>query len=295
MPSVRHRRLKLDGFDVFYREAGPPDAPAVLLPHGYPCSSYEFRNLMPRLADRWRCVAPDFPGCGYSDTPKDFSYDFDGYAGFLDRFAHSVGLDRFAIYLHDFGSQIGLRLAIRRPERITALIIQNGDIYEDELGPKYAPLQAHFQNPTPEGRSKLGEAVDEEGFRDEFLNDLRPELAEQIPPDLWKLHWSLMTPRRREIAVDVIAGLKENLAWFPRYQAYLRDQRPPTLIVWGPQDGYMPAGSARAYLRDLPDAELHLLDGGHWLLETNLDEVAELTRDFLSRVHNANEGSPGKM
>ena len=296
MPSVvRHRRLKLDGFDVFYREAGPPDAPAVLLPHGYPCSSYEFRNLMPLLADRWRCVAPDFPGCGYSDTPDGFAYDFDGYADFLDRFADSVGLNRFAIYLHDFGSQIGLRLAIRRPERIAALIIQNGDIYEDQLGPKYAPLQAYFQNPTPEGRRKLGEAVNEEGFRDEFLNDLRPELAEQIPPDLWKLHWSLMTPRRREIAIDVIAGLKENLAWFPRYQAYLLDHRPPTLIVWGPQDGYMPAGSARAYLRDLPDAELHLLDGGHWLLETNLDEVAELTRDFLSRVHNANDGSPGEM
>lgn len=295
MPSVRHRRLKLDGFDVFYREAGPPDAPAVLLPHGYPCSSYEFRNLMPRLADRWRCIAPDFPGCGYSDTPEDFAYDFDGYAGFLDHFVDSVGLDRFAIYLHDFGSQIGLRLAIRRPERIAALIIQNGDIYEDQLGPKYAPLQAYFQNPTQEGRRKLGEAVNEEGFRDEFLNDVRPELAEQIPPDLWKLHWSLMTPRRREIAVDVIAGLKENLAWFPRYQAYLRDHRPPTLIVWGPQDGYMPAGAASAYLRDIPDAELHLLDGGHWLLETNLDEVAELTRDFLSRVHNANEGSPGEM
>lgn len=290
MPSVRHRRLKLDGFDVFYREAGPPDAPAILLPHGYPCSSYEFRNLMPRLADRWRCVAPDFPGCGYSDTLEGFPYDFDGYAGFLDRFADSVGLDRFAIYLHDFGSQIGLRFAIRRPERIAALIIQNGDIYEDQLGPKYAPLEAYFQNPTPEARRKLGEAVNEEGFRDEFLNDVRPELAEQIPPDLWKLHWSLMTPRRCEIAVDVIAGLKENLAWFPRYQAYLRDHRPPTLIVWGPQDGYMPAGSARAYLRDLPDAELHLLDGGHWLLETNLDEVTALTRDFLSRVHNA--GAP---
>ncbi|MDF2901836.1 MAG: hypothetical protein K0Q62_1895 [Phenylobacterium sp.] len=293
MPSVvRHRRLKLDGFDVFYREAGPPDAPAVLLPHGYPCSSYEFRDLMPLLADRWRCVAPDFPGCGYSDTPDDFSYDFDGYASFLERFADGVGLDRFAIYLHDFGSQIGLRLAIRRPERIAALIIQNGDIYEDQLGPKYAPLQSYFQNPTPEGRRKLGEAVNEEGFRDEFLNDLRPELAEQIPPDLWKLHWALMTPRRGEIAVDVIAGLKENLAWFPRYQAYLRDHRPPTLIVWGPQDGYMPAGSARAYLRDLPDAELHLLDGGHWLLETNLAEVTGLTRDFLSRVHDAGAASP---
>jgi len=282
---VKHRWIDLDGIITFYREAGPETAPAVLLPHGYPCSSYEFRNFMPLLADRWRLLAPDFPGCGYTDTPGGFAYDFDGYTDFLDRFVTRLGIGRFALYLHDFGSQIGLRLAIRRPERIAALIIQNGDIYEDELGPKYASLQEYFRNPTPEGRAKLAEAVSEEGFRDEFLNNVRPELAERIPPDLWKLHWRLMTPRRREIAVDVIAGLKDNLAWFPRYQAYLRKHQPPTLIMWGPQDGYMPEGSARAYLRDLPGAELHLLDGGHWLLETNLAEAVGLTRSFLMHVH----------
>ena len=282
---VRHRHVDLDGVRVFLREAGPADAPVVLLPHGYPCSSYEFRELMPRLADRWRLVAPDFPGCGYSDDPADFRYHFDGYADFLDRLTVKLGLERFALYLHDFGSQIGLRLAIRRPERVAALVIQNGDVYEDQLGPKYEALKAYFRSPTDAAKARLAEAVSEEGFRDEFLNDVRPELASRIPPDLWKLHWSLMTPRRRQIAVDVIAGLKENLAWFPRYQAYLREHRPPTLIVWGPQDGYMPEGAARAYLRDLPDAELHLLDGGHWLLETCLDEVVERMRDFLGRVH----------
>jgi pimeloyl-ACP methyl ester carboxylesterase len=240
---------------------------------------------MPKLGDRWRLLAPDFPGCGYSDTPDGFAYDFDGYADFLQRFCERLGIDRLAIYLHDFGSQIGLRLAIRRPELVAALIIQNGDIYEDELGPKYAALKAYFANPTPDKRAKLSEAVSKQGVRDEFLNDVRPELAELIPPDLWELHWRLMTPRRREVAVGVIAGLKENLEWFPRYQAYLRERQPPTLVVWGPQDGYMPEGSARAYLRDLPKTELHLLDGGHWLLETNLDEVAALMRGFLSRVH----------
>lgn len=289
---VKHRTLTLDGYQVFYREDGPADAPAVLLPHGYPCSSYEFRNYIPALADRWRLVAPDFPACGYSDTPDGFAYDFDGYAGFLVKFADAVGLGRFAIYLHDFGSQIGLRLAIRRPERIAALIIQNGDIYEDALGPKYAPLQAFFRNPTPEAREKLSEAVSLEGFKEEFLNEVAPPEAEEIPPDLWRLHWALMTPRRREIATDVIAGLKENLAWFPRYQAYLREHRPPTLILWGPKDGYMPEPAARAYLRDLPGAELHLLeDAGHWLLETHLEEAVDLTRDFLGRVH-AREARP---
>jgi pimeloyl-ACP methyl ester carboxylesterase len=283
--AVRHRYLDLDGIRVFVREAGHPTAPTVLLPHGYPCSSYEFRNFMPMLADHWHLVAPDFPGCGYSDTPSNFSYNFDGYADFLERLTVRLNIERFALYLHDFGSQIGLRLASKRPERIAALIIQNGDIYEDQLGPKYAPLQAYFCNPTPEAKAKLAEAVSEEGFKDEFLNDVTPELAERITPDLWKLHWSLLTPERRQITVDVIAGLKENLTWFPRYQSYLRDHHPPTLIVWGPDDGFMPEGAARAYLRDLPNAELHLLDGGHWLVETHLTETVAFVRDFLGRVH----------
>ncbi|MBA1276392.1 alpha/beta fold hydrolase [Stutzerimonas stutzeri] len=288
MPAhrVTHHHLDLDGIDVFYRAAGPQDAPVVLLPHGYPCSSYEFRAYMPLLADRWRLLAPDFPGCGYSATPDDFAYGFDGYADFLDRFTRRLGVERFALYLHDFGSQIGLRLAIAQPQRIAALILQNGDIYEDQLGPKYAALQSFFANPTPQARAGLADAVSFEGFKEEFLNEVEPELAKCIPPDLWHLHWALMTPRRKEITVQVIAGLKENLAWFPRYQTYLRDHQPPTLIVWGPRDGYMPEGSAKAYLRDLPNAELHLFeDGGHWLLETHLDEVARLSRAFLERSH----------
>ena len=283
--DVKHRWIELDGIACFYREAGPAGAPFVLLPHGYPCSSFEFRNYMPALADRWRLLAPDFPGSGYTQAPADFRHHFDSYAEFLERFVDALGVARFAIYLHDFGSQIGLRLAIKRPERIAALIIQNGDIYEDELGPKYEPLKRCFEMPVREARAELGKAVSLDGFKDEFLNEVRPELAALIPPDLWQLHWSLMTPERREAAIDVILGLRENLAWFPRYQAYLRQHRPPALIVWGPQDGYMPEGAARAYRRDLPEAELHLLDGGHWLLETNLAEVAVLSRDFLGRVH----------
>jgi pimeloyl-ACP methyl ester carboxylesterase len=280
---VAHRRIDVAGVDIFYREAGPEDAPVVLLPHGYPCSSYEFRNYMPALADQWHLLAPDFPGCGLSATPDDFAYDFDGYARFLADFLDAKGVARCALYLHDFGSQIGLRFAIAAPDRIAALIIQNGDIYEDELGPKYKPLQEHWANPTAASRATLLKAVSEEGFCDEFLNDVRPELAERISPDLWKLHWALMTPRRCEIALAVIEGLKQNLEWFPRYQAYLRDNRPPTLILWGPQDGYMPAGAGRAFLRDLPEAELHMLDAGHWALETSLDEMVALSRDFLTR------------
>lgn len=279
---VKNRRGEIAGTDVFYREAGPPDAPVILLPHGYPCSSYEFRKVMPLLADRWRLLAPDFPGCGYSGTPDGFRYDFDGYAVFLEQFLEHHGAGRFALYLHDFGSQIGLRLAEKQPERIAGLIIQNGDIYADTLGPKYKPLMESFRLPRTESRKKIAKAVTEDGFREEFLNDVAPEVAALISPDLWRLHWALMTPERREIVVDIIAGLEENLGWFPRYQKYLRDHQPPTLIVWGARDGYMPAESARAYLRDLPRAQLHLFeDGGHWLLETHLAEVAALIRPFM--------------
>lgn len=197
----------------------------------------------------------------------------------------ALGLERFAPYLHDFGSPIGARLAIMQPERILAQIIQNGDIpYEDALGDKYAEIEKSWSLPEAEMRAEIGKAISEDVFREEFLNDVRPDLVPRIPPDLWTLHWSLITPRRREIAIDRIAGLKANRAWFGEHRCYLRDHRPPTLIVWGPQDFYMPEKSARAYLRDLPDAELHLLDGGHWLLETKLDEVDPLIRDFLDRT-----------
>lgn len=284
-PGIRHATVDVDGVRTFYREAGPPDAPALLLPHGYPCSSYEFRNLLPALADRWHLVAPDYPGFGYSATPEGFRYDFEGYSRWLEGFADRLGLQRFALYLHDYGTWIGLKLARRAPERITGLIIQNGDLYEDALGPKYEGMKEYWRRPTPEGRRKLEAAVSEEGFREEFLNEVRPEIAGRIPPDLWKLHWPLMnTPERWQISVGLMEAWKENFEWFPRYQAYLREHRPLTLIVWGPQDGYMPEGSARAYLRDLPHAELHLLDGGHWLLETNLDEVVGLMRNFLGRL-----------
>jgi len=289
--AVRHRRITIGGVDTFYREAGPPEAPVLLLPHGYPCSSYEFRNYMRELGDDWRLLAPDFPSSGYSATPDDFAYDFDGFATFLGAFADALRVDRFALYLHDFGSWIGLRLAMRDPGRLTGLIIQNGDIYEDVLGPKYAGLKEIWEMDRAAGLEKLQEFVSPDHFRDEFLNDVRPDLAERIPPDLWELHWTLMTDRRRENAARIIYDLKDNLLWFPRYQAFLREHRPPTLIIWGPQDGYMPEKSARAYKRDLPDAELHLLDGGHWLLETCLTEAVALTDDFLRRVYDGNRRS----
>ena len=174
------------------------------------------------------------------------------------------------------------------PERVAGLILQNGDIYPEEHGPKYAPLKAFWDDATPDGRDRLRAAVSEEGFRDEFVGEVPEHQVEQISPDLWTLHWSLVQRHdRRAHLVTLLADQGSTQAWFPRQQAYLREHRPPTLIAWGPHDGYMPEGAARAYLRDLPDAELHLLDAGHWALETHLDEIVALSRDFLGRVHPA--------
>ena len=289
MTATTYRIEHVCGNDLFVREAGPKDAPVLVLPHGYPCSSFQFRRLMPALADRWRTIAFDWPGFGYSETPDltAFGYDFDAYAKVLADVADAFGLERYALWLHDYGSQIGLRHAIAKPERIAALIIQNGDIYEDELGPKYDAIKAFWADKTPKTHAPLEQAVSEEGFRKEFVGEVSEEVAASVPPDLWKLHWPLMnTPVRRRIAVQLMEGLEANLVWFPRYQAYLRNHRPPTMILWGPQDGYMPEPAARAYLRDIPDAELRILpDAGHWLLETHFDEALPIVRDFLSRTH----------
>jgi pimeloyl-ACP methyl ester carboxylesterase len=276
------------GIDTFYREAGPPDGDVLLLPHGYPCSSYAFRNLLPALGDRWRVVAPDLPGFGYTDTPSpsDFEYTFGAYAQFLQHFADALALRRCVVWLHDYGSQFGLRLAMSAPERITGLVIQNGDIYPEAFGPKYDFLKEAWNNPGPQARRTIAEHVTLEGFKSEFVGELPAELANRISPDLWTLHWSLMsTPDRVANLIRLLEDQPTTLGWFADEQAYLRQHTPPTLILWGANDGYMPERAARAYLRDLPDAELHVFDGGHWLLETHLGEVVPLVRDFLTRVY----------
>jgi len=197
-----------------------------------------------------------------------------------------AGLQRFALYLHDYGSQIGFRLALEAPERVAALIIQNGDVYEEAFGPKYATLRSYWANPTPDGRAALAAAVSLDGLRDEFVGEIPQEQVERISPDLWNLAWPLMQrPGNRALMVELMADIRSNVELYPAIHAYLREHRPPTLIAWGPHDGYMPEQSARAYLSDLPDAELHLLDAGHWALETHLDEIVALARDFLGRVH----------
>jgi pimeloyl-ACP methyl ester carboxylesterase len=291
LAPVHHRRITVDGIDTFYREAGAAGAPVVLLPHGYPCSSHAYRNLMAALGDRWRLVAPDMPGFGYSATPSAdaFAYTFDAYAEFLQSFVDTLQLDRYVIWLHDYGSQFGLRLALARPERVAGLVIQNGDIYADAFGPKYDFLKKSWDNPGPDARRRIAQHVTRNGFESEFRGELPDDVADRISPDLWTLHWSLMsTPDRVANLIRLLEDQPSTLKWFPKEQAYLREHQPPALIVWGPHDGYMPEKSARAYHRDLPHAPLHLLGGGHWLLETHLDEVVPLVEEFL--LHGVNIG-----
>jgi pimeloyl-ACP methyl ester carboxylesterase len=285
---IAHRSITVDGVDTFYREAGPPDAPIVLLPHGYPASSHVYRGLMAALGDRWRLIAPDLPGFGYSATPSadEFDYTFDAYADFLRRFVDTMNLGRYAIWLHDYGSQFGLRLALSAPDRVAGLVIQNGDIYEDAFGPKYDFLKESWNDPGPRARRRIADHVTLEGFRSEFVGELPDDVAARISPDLATLHWSLMdSPERIAKLIRLLEDQPSTLAWFPREQAYLREHQPPTLIVWGPHDGYMPERSAMAYRRDLPDAPIHLLGGGHWLVETHLGEVVPLVADFLNLAY----------
>ena len=293
LTPVHHRRVTVDGIDTFYREAGPADAPVVLLPHGYPCSSYVYRNLMAALGDRWRLVAPDMPGFGYSATPSpdDFGYTFDAYAEFLQTLRrHSA-----AQPLRHLAAR--LRLAVRIPARARRARTR-GRARHPERRHLRRRLRPQVRLPEevvgqPRTRARAGASPSTSpstGFESEFRGELPDDVADRISPDLWTLHWSLMsTPDRVANLIHLLEDQPSTLEWFPKQQAYLREHQPPALIVWGPHDGYMPEKSARAYHRDLPDAPLHLLGGGHWLLETHLGEVVPLVeRTFLSHLGESN-------
>lgn len=291
MVAVKHRWTEIDGVNTFYREAGPSDAPVVLLPHGYPASSYVYTGLMAELGDQWRLVAPDLPGFGQSATPapESFGYTFEAYSRWLQSFVTDLGLSRYVIWLHDYGSQFGLQLAMWAPGQVAGLVIQNGDIYPHAFGPKYDKLREMWDHPGPDARRGMAAHASLKGFEDEFRSELPEAVQERVPPDLWTLHWALMsTPERLANLVRLLEDQPTTLAWMEEEQAYLREHQPATLIVWGPHDGYMPEKSARAYDADLPDAEVHILGGvhggGHWLLQTHLDEVAPLVRSFLTRL-----------
>lgn len=284
MTTIHYRTANVDGFNVFYREAGPADAPKLLLLHGFPSSSHMFRDLIPLLADRFHIVAPDLPGFGLSDMPtrETFGYTFDHLADVIDRFTEVVGFDTFAVYVFDYGAPTGFRIAARHPERITAIISQNGNAYEEGLSEGWNPIRAYWQDPSPANREVLRDMLKPETTRWQYVHGVSDE--SRVSPDGIALdnHY-LARPGADDIQLDLFGDYKNNVAMYPAFQAYFRTHKPRFLAVWGKNDPFFLPPGAEAFKRDIPDAEVRFFDTGHFALETHAPEIAKVIGDFLSR------------
>lgn len=283
--TVRYRSRQIGDVEVFYREAGPADAPVLLLLHGFPTASHMFRDLIPLLADRYRLIAPDLPEFGQTKAPPrgTFDYSFDRLADVIEGFTEALSLDRYALYIFDYGAPVGLRLAIRHPERVSAIISQNGNAYTDGFSDQWGPWEEYWRDGNDANREACRPSLSPETIRNwQYGTGADPEL---LSPDGYELDIAYMArPGAEDIQLDLIRDYRSNVALYPEFQAYFRAHRPPLLATWGRHDpAFIPAG-AKAYKRDLPDAEVHLLDAGHFALETHAVEIATLIRGFLGRV-----------
>ena len=269
---------------IFYREAGPKNAPAILLLHGFPTSSHMFRNLIPALSDRYRIIAPDLPGFGFSDAPdgETFVYTFENLAGVIDSFTRSVGLERYAIYVFDYGAPVGFRLALTHPERITAIISQNGNAYEEGLSEGWNPIQKYWKQPTTENRAALRDFLTPAATKWQYLHGVQDETL--VSPEAYALDSALLArPGNDEIQLDLFLDYASNIALYPKFQEYFRTRKPPLLAAWGKNDPFFLPPGAEAFKRDNPDAEVHFYETGHFALETHYQEIAAAIRDFLHR------------
>jgi len=281
---IRYQHATVDGQKIFYRQAGPASAPTILLLHGFPTSSHMFRNLIPALSDKYHVVAPDLPGFGFSDAPdrKQFKYTFENLASVIDRFTQTIGLERYAIYVFDYGAPVGFRLALAHPERITAIISQNGNAYEEGLSEGWNPIQKYWKQPTAENRAALREFLKPESTKWQYLHGVQD--ATQVAPETYALDSALLArPGNDEIQLDLFLDYASNVALYPKFQEYFRTNKPPLLAVWGKNDPFFLPPGAEAYKRDNPNAEVRFYDAGHFALETHAQEIAGAIRDFLSR------------
>jgi pimeloyl-ACP methyl ester carboxylesterase len=284
MSSVAHRTIDIDGLSVFYREAGPKDAPAILLLHGFPTSSHMFRNLIPALAHEHHVIAPDLPGFGFTELPDrtKFAYSFDNLAKVIARFTESVGIKRHAIYVFDYGAPVGFRLALANPKRISAIITQNGNAYEEGLSEGWNPIQAYWREPSEKNRAALREFLTPQATRWQYTHGVADERL--VAPESYTLDSALLArPGVDEIQLDLFLDYASNVALYPRFQAYFRDHRPPLLAVWGKNDPFFLPPGAKAFQRDIPDADIRFYDTGHFALETHGADIADAIRGFLGR------------
>jgi pimeloyl-ACP methyl ester carboxylesterase len=284
VPVTSINKVEADGIQVFYREAGEAGAPVLLLLHGFPTSSFMFRDLIPRLADQYRVIAPDLPGFGFTEVPekRNYTYSFEALAGTIEAFTDALGLNRYAIYIFDYGAPTGLRLALRHPERVTALISQNGNAYEEGLGDAWGPIRTYWSQPTAENREVIRQNVlTLETTRWQYTHGV--ENPESVPPESYTLDMALMErPGNKEIQLDLFLDYASNVKLYPKFQEYFRTSKPPLLAIWGKHDPFFIPAGAEAYRKDLPNARVEFLNTGHFATETHSVEIADAIKEFLA-------------
>lgn len=283
-PAVTYNKVRIDGLDVFYREAGDKSKPTILLLHGFPTSSQMFRNLIPQLADKYHVVAPDYPGFGQSSMPKvtEFDYTFDNLARVVEKFTNAIGLQKYSLYVQDYGAPVGFRLAAKHPERVQALIVQNGNAYDEGLGDFWIPIKAFWKERSEKNADGLRKFLTLEATKWQWTHGTRN--TKNINPDTWTIDQALLEREgNKEIQLQLFYDYGSNPPLYPQWQAYFRKHQPPTLVVWGKNDFIFPATGAEPYKRDLKNIEFHLLNTGHFALEEDADTIANYIHGFLAK------------
>jgi len=284
VPVTSIHKVEADGVNVFYRAAGEPSAPVVLLLHGFPTSSFMFRELIPRLADQFRVIAPDLPGFGFTEVPEErkYTYSFDALARTIEAFTNALGLNRYAIYVFDYGAPTGLRLAMAHPERVTSIVSQNGNAYEAGLGDAWGPIRKYWAEPTADNRDVIRKNVlTLEGTRWQYTHGVAN--PESVPPESYTLDVALLERKgNKEIQLDLFLDYASNVKLYPKFQEYFRKSKPPLLAIWGKNDPFFIPAGAEAFRKDLPHARVQFLDTGHFATETHVVEIAAAMREFLA-------------